>query len=103
MWAFGGVRVAERGACIHAIASHSQLKSQHTRTSGRNVFIQFHLEIPGDLSLRHAHDVADTVELAIATEFPDAEILIHQDPAGHEDVPEAMHPESPLAPTPPTA
>ena len=47
--------------------------------------------------------MTDTVELAIATEFPDAEILIHQDPAGHEDVPEAMHPESPLAPTPPTA
>ncbi len=86
--------------------SHPQVHTIHdlrTRTSGRNVFIQFHLEIPGDLSLRHAHDVADTVELAIATEFPDAEILIHQDPAGHEDVPEAMHPESPLAPTPPTA
>ncbi len=69
-----------------------------TRTAGRTVFIQFHLEIPGDMPLRRAHAVADEVENAIAAEFPDAEILIHQDPAGHEDVPEIMQPESPLAP-----
>lgn len=86
--------------------SHPQVHTIHdlrTRTSGRTIFIQFHLEIPGDMPLRQAHDIADTVELAIAAEFPDAEILIHQDPAGHEDVPDTMQPESPLAPVPPNA
>lgn len=86
--------------------SHPQVHTIHdlrTRTAGRTVFIQFHLEIPGDMSLRYAHDIADTVELAIATEFPDAEILIHQDPAGHENVPEDMQPESPMAPAPANA
>ena len=81
--------------------SHPDVHTIHdlrTRTAGRTVFIQFHLEIPGDLPLRKAHDIADTVEIAIAAEFPDAEILIHQDPAGHETVPEAMQPESPMAP-----
>jgi len=86
--------------------SHPQVHTIHdlrTRTAGRIVFIQFHLEIPGDMPLRHAHDIADTVELAIAAEFPDAEILIHQDPAGHETVPEDMQAESPMAPTPASA
>jgi len=86
--------------------SHPQVHTIHdlrTRTAGRIVFIQFHLEIPGDMPLRQAHDIADTVELAIAAEFPDAEILIHQDPAGQETVPEDMQAESPMAPSPASA
>ncbi|MGD1934920.1 MAG: cation diffusion facilitator family transporter [Candidatus Phaeomarinobacter sp.] len=81
--------------------SHPQVHTIHdlrTRTAGRTIFIQIHLEIPGEMPLRNAHEIADTVELAIAREFPDAEILIHQDPAGHESVPEDMQPESPMAP-----
>ncbi|MEQ8747113.1 cation diffusion facilitator family transporter [Pyruvatibacter sp.] len=81
--------------------AHPQVHTIHdlrTRTAGRTVFIQFHLEIPGDMPLRRAHAIADEVEMAIASDFPDAEILIHQDPAGHEDVPESMQPESPMAP-----
>lgn len=81
--------------------AHPEVHTIHdlrTRQAGRTVFIQFHLEMAGDLRLRRAHAIADEVEAAIETEFPDAEVLIHQDPAGHEDVPEAMQPESPLAP-----
>ncbi len=86
--------------------SNPQVHTIHdlrTRTAGRTVFIQFHLEIPGDMPLRQAHDIADGVELAIAAEFPDAEVLIHQDPAGQETVPEDMRPESPMAPAPTSA
>lgn len=82
--------------------AHPQVHTIHdvrTRQSGRTAFIQFHLELPGDLTLRRAHAIADEVEAAIAVEFPDAEILIHQDPAGHEEVPETMLPDSPLAPS----
>ena len=53
-----------------------------TRTSGPQQFIQFHLEMSGNLSLTRAHEVSDAVEAAVTTEFPDAEVIIHQDPTG---------------------
>ncbi len=81
--------------------AHPEVHTIHdlrTRTAGRTVFIQFHLEMAGDLPLRRAHAIGDEVERAIETEFPDAEVLIHHDPAGHERVPPEMRPESPQAP-----
>ena len=81
--------------------SHPEVYTIHdlrTRQAGRTVFIQFHLEMEGGLTLRRAHAICDEVEAAIEADFPDAEILIHQDPAGHETVPDEMQPESPLAP-----
>lgn len=53
-----------------------------TRTSGRQGFIQLHLELPGDLPLAQAHRIADDVERAIRAEFPNFEVIIHEDPAG---------------------
>jgi ferrous-iron efflux pump FieF len=37
--------------------------------------------------LVEAHRVSDEVEAAIMAAFPDAEVLIHQDPAGVEPPP----------------
>ncbi|RYV03915.1 divalent metal cation transporter FieF [Shewanella sp. OPT22] len=51
-----------------------------TRQSGKTVFVQMHLELDGDLSLREAHDIADQVEKNISAEFEYAEVIIHQDP-----------------------
>lgn len=51
-----------------------------TRQSGHAYFIQLHLEIDGDLSLRDSHAIADRVELAIAEAYPTAEVIVHQDP-----------------------
>jgi ferrous-iron efflux pump FieF len=53
-----------------------------TRSSGQARFIQFHLELDGDMALIQAHAVSDEVEAAILAEFPGAEIIIHEDPAG---------------------
>ena len=53
-----------------------------TRSSGLRKFIQLHLELDGEMTLNHAHSVADEVEDSILKEFPEAEILIHQDPEG---------------------
>lgn len=51
-----------------------------TRQAGAIQFIQFHLEMDGQQSLKSAHDIAETVEETILSRFPRAEILIHQDP-----------------------
>lgn len=60
-----------------------------TRKSGMQTFIQFHLELDGDMSLSKAHVISDEVEAHIIEAFPDAEVIIHQDPAGAELIPVA--------------
>lgn len=51
-----------------------------TRRSGRTRFIQLHVDMNEDLSLREAHDMAERIEAAIRERYPDADIIIHQDP-----------------------
>jgi len=65
--------------------SHDEVESLHdmrTRRSGPTSFIQFHLVMNAELTLLKAHEVSDEVELELRRAFPDAEILIHQDPTG---------------------
>lgn len=67
---------------------HADVKSVHelrTRRAGQDVFIQMHLELDADISLKKAHVIADEVEERINAEFPGAEVLIHQDPEGLEE------------------
>lgn len=66
-----------------------ELHDLRTRSSGQATFIQFHLELDGAMALTQAHAVSDEVEDAILMEFPGAEIIIHEDPAG---VPERRRP-----------
>ncbi|GAC99948.1 cation diffusion facilitator family transporter [Agarivorans albus] len=51
-----------------------------TRQSGHTKFIQLHLELDDKLSLYEAHRIADEVEAAFMAEWPEADVLIHQDP-----------------------
>jgi ferrous-iron efflux pump FieF len=51
-----------------------------TRQSGQTKFIQLHLELDDKLSLYEAHRIADEVEDAFMVEWPEADVLIHQDP-----------------------
>ena len=44
--------------------------------------IEIHLELDGRLSLFEAHQFSDIVESALIKEYPNAQIIIHQDPAG---------------------
>ena len=65
--------------------AHEEVESLHdmrTRRSGQTSFIQFHLVMNAELTLLKAHEVSDEVELDLRRTFPDAEILIHQDPTG---------------------
>lgn len=75
---------------IHRIAkAHPEVISLHdmrTRQSGPDVFIQMHLEMSGDISLLEAHDVAEAVMHDVQKAYPRAEVLIHQDPAGIDEV-----------------
>lgn len=73
----------ERQAIIEIVRGHPEVKNLHelkTRMSGQIRFIQLHLEMDGNLSLFRAHEIAEEVEINILTSFPQAEVLIHEDP-----------------------
>jgi len=71
---------------IRSIATaHPQVRALHelrTRASGPSIFIQFHLEMAGEMSLYEAHRIADQVENQILAAYPGAEVIIHEDPSG---------------------
>lgn len=56
------------------------LHDLRTRQAGKTMFIQFHLELDGHLSLTEAHSIADKTERRLKAEFIEAEVIIHQDP-----------------------
>ena len=67
--------------------SHARVIDIHelrSRASGRDIFIQLHLEMDKDLKLETAHQIAVDVEKKICEEFPNAEVLIHEDPENDE-------------------
>jgi ferrous-iron efflux pump FieF len=78
----------KRQRFIEVMARHPELRGVHdlrTRTSGNRDFVQFHVWIDPDMTVRAAHRVMDEIELKLLAEFPDVEILIHPDPEGHVD------------------
>ncbi len=67
------------------IRSHPEVLGLHelrTRAAGQDRFIQFHLDLRPEISLREAHRISDAVEASLMEAFPGAEIIIHQDPLG---------------------
>jgi ferrous-iron efflux pump FieF len=80
---------AESRARIRKLAlAHPKAHDVHdlrTRRAGSDVFIELHLELDGDLDLEQAHDITHEVEARIRGAFPEADILVHQEPAGLED------------------
>jgi ferrous-iron efflux pump FieF len=51
-----------------------------TRTAGARLFVQIHVEIDGELSLREAHDIGAALRHRILEAFPGAEVIVHKDP-----------------------
>jgi cation diffusion facilitator family transporter len=51
-----------------------------TRRSGPEIFIEFHLVVPGDIPVAQSHDLTDHLESDLNTEYPRATITIHVEP-----------------------
>lgn len=78
---------SERNRIKSIVMGHGDVRSLHdlrTRAAGISTFIQLHIELDPALSLTRAHEVSDEVEADIMAEYPHAEVIIHQDPAGVE-------------------
>ena len=80
---------AEARAHIRTLAlDHPEAKNVHdlrTRRAGSDVFIELHLELDGALDLEQAHVITHEVEARIRKAFPEADIVVHQEPAGLKD------------------
>ncbi len=61
---------------IGAIEAHDL----RTRRAGRATFIDFHLVVPGTMSVSDAHDICDRIERALRDTTPELMISIHVEP-----------------------
>jgi len=65
--------------CDHA-SVYAGFHDLKTRRSGPEIFIEFHLVVPGDVTVLQVHDLSDHLESDLKTEFPRANITIHAEP-----------------------
>ena len=72
----GRIRNAISANANGAIEAHDL----RTRHSGPMTFVEFHLVVPGDMSVSTAHDICDHIEQAIRNEIAPAHITIHVEP-----------------------
>ncbi len=78
----------EKEQIIEIAHRHPAVRGVHdlrTRRSGQTYFIQFHLEFDGAMSLQDAHAASDEVFFDLKKAFPNADVIIHEDPAGVEN------------------
>jgi ferrous-iron efflux pump FieF len=71
------------------------LHDMRTRHGGAHYIVQFHLDLPREISLWRSHEILDEVEDRIRAEYPACEIIIHADPQGIREFKDSF--EAPLA------
>jgi cation diffusion facilitator family transporter len=68
-------------AHLPATASFHDLR---TRKAGARRFIEFHMLVPGAMSVMDSHELCDRIEEALANELPKLRVTIHVEPAETE-------------------
>jgi divalent metal cation (Fe/Co/Zn/Cd) transporter len=53
-----------------------------TRQAGRQTFLEFHLVVPGAMTVKDAHAICDRIEAALKAEMEGLMITIHVEPEG---------------------
>ena len=52
-----------------------------TRVAGSRIFVQIHIELDGEQSLRSAHDIGAALRREILNRYPQADVIVHKDVA----------------------
>ncbi|HJU19204.1 MAG TPA: cation diffusion facilitator family transporter [Stellaceae bacterium] len=79
---------ADRQRIEEIVRRDSRARGIHdlrTRHAGDRLFIEFHLEIDGQLTIEQGHEIADSLEGAVRAAYPMAEVIVHEEPAGIAD------------------
>ncbi|MCB6178452.1 cation diffusion facilitator family transporter [Rhodobacter sp. Har01] len=58
-----------------------------TRTAGSRVFVNLHIELDGDQTLREAHAIGAGLRRAILAAYPQTDVIIHKDVAAKDGNP----------------
>lgn len=78
-----------RNKIIDILQKTNKIKGFHdlkTRYSGSRPIIQLHIEMDGATTLKEAHIASSEIEKMILSLFPNADLIIHQDPEGENDI-----------------
>lgn len=73
---------------IHAIGA-IEAHDMRIRQAGPSSFLEFHLVVPGDMSVAESHTICDRIETVLKQEMPGVIITIHVEPdhkAKHEGI-----------------
>ena len=88
---FGGLMdeaapAEELGQIRSLVATHAvgaiEAHDLRTRRSGRFTFVEFHLVVPGEMTVTEAHGICDRIEFALKAQLESAVITIHVEPEG---------------------
>jgi ferrous-iron efflux pump FieF len=77
-----GERLEAVQGVLRGLAARHEIEGFHglrTRTAGRILFVEVHIELPGDMAVREAHARGDHVRDALLAIEADAEVLVHID------------------------
>jgi ferrous-iron efflux pump FieF len=71
---------------VLATAGVRGIHDLRTRDAGDRLFVEFHLEVAADASVRDGHDIVDAAERAVAAMFAkETEVIGHLEPEGIAD------------------
>ncbi len=75
--------IEDRIRDVIAANGHGALQAHdiRTRQAGRALFIEFHLVVPGAMTVDAAHEICDRLEDAIELAIEGSEVVIHVEPA----------------------
>jgi len=65
------------------VEAHPGVRGHHdlrTRMAGTRMFVQVHIELDGDQTLREAHGIGAGLRRKLLAALPDADVIIHKDP-----------------------
>lgn len=74
--------VRRYGVAYHAL---------RTRRAGARRFVSFHLLVPDEWSVAHAHRLSEEIESRIGSLVPNAALLVHIEPIGHPSSYDDLH------------
>ncbi len=82
-------QAAVRSAIERRLEPDMDYHALRTRQAGTRRFVDFHLLVPGDLSVRRAHEVTGRIEESVRACLPGVEVTVHIEPiedrAAYED------------------
>ena len=67
---------------IIAANAHGAIEAHdiRTRQAGKMMFIEFHLVVPGNMTVEAAHQICDVIEAKLRAAVDEATITIHVEP-----------------------